>query len=1128
MTLRTRRRPDVLRLSAVALLGLPPLALANGGIATDSTLGKAPQTLSDGTESAVTIPESLGRTVGANLFHSFARFNINQGQTVTFAENTPGSLANVISRVTGGEASSIDGELVSTPGGQANFYFVNPAGVMFGPHASINVAGDFHVSTADYLKFKDGAVYSATDPGGSSLTAEAPAAFGFTGTSAANNGLLKLDQAQLTAKEGKTVDLVAGEIRMENGAAVTAPGGQVRLVARQGAGEDSVEADDDRNLPLPSTDEAKSSGGNITVSDSTVSTSGSGGGRIAAWGGDIKLVGSAGYSRITADNQDGTAPNKRSGVEIRGRTVTVERSGVSAGAAGTGAGGGVRVDATGDVRVSGEDELTAKGDEPGIHSDTSGEGNAGMVVVNAGGNVTVEKNGVLSSDSRGNGEAFAVGVNAGGKVAINGGTIRSRAGEQSSGANLAGFAMVTAQQDIEVTNGGAISVDTSGAAGNSYVSVESVNGNVWMNSGEISNGTSGAGAGGDLTVSAGRGVVLDEYSIISGASFGTGNAGNVSVTAGNGSVTLKNGSFIDSSTFGKGDAGTVSVSAKGGDVVLDNGRIYAQAESEYGSEGKSGAVHVEADGDVQLHNGGRIYANAINEENDSDKSVSVSAGRDVVLTGEESGIFAKTLGKADANPVSVHAGRDVKIASGSDIYGSTTGEGNASDVTVSAGRDITVEGKESKIQSNTQAGGNAGRVELEAAGNVTVRAQGLVSSDSEEGKGEAWSVTVTSTHGKVIVDGGTITAVSGTASGTSENSIAGIVFLSARQDVEVKNQGKVTIDTHGQAGNGYLNVASWNGDVRILNGGMLSSNAYGAGKGGYIDVSGKVVRLDQGTISAKAGAGSAGLVGYVRVNADKSLRLLNGSKISIANESGEQAKAPNHYSPGFVRVSASTIDLQNSTITSDSSKYNSQFRAGPIKVFCSERLTLRDGSKISTETWGGNGGRISINPIRSNQAGPLIQLIDSSFNTSVLGPVNGKGGNITINAKSLYTQTGAIQADTLAPRQKGGDITVTLPAGKAVTASDDIVLKGGDYPLPWQPYLLNGNFIQAAAPNGVSGFIQSTTPQLNLSGALANFAKPRFDARLVGEEYCTLGSGSTLVRSGRGGLPPKGDDLLLY
>jgi hypothetical protein len=56
-----------------------------------------------------------------------------------------------------------------------------PAGVLFGEHASLDVDGSFHVSTADYLRLADGGRFEATNPENSVLTVAPPEAFGFLG-----------------------------------------------------------------------------------------------------------------------------------------------------------------------------------------------------------------------------------------------------------------------------------------------------------------------------------------------------------------------------------------------------------------------------------------------------------------------------------------------------------------------------------------------------------------------------------------------------------------------------------------------------------------------------------------------------------------------------------------------------------------------------------------------------------------------------------------------------------------------------------------------------------------------------------------------------------------------------------
>src|SRR5918998_998399 len=118
------------------------------------------------TKAEVTLDDSLGL------------FNINTNESATFTG--PAAIDNIISRVTGGSQSFIDGPLRSEIQ-SANLWFINPAGVLFGQHASLDIQGSFHVSTADYLKLGDGGRFEATNPENSVLTVAPPEAFGFLG-----------------------------------------------------------------------------------------------------------------------------------------------------------------------------------------------------------------------------------------------------------------------------------------------------------------------------------------------------------------------------------------------------------------------------------------------------------------------------------------------------------------------------------------------------------------------------------------------------------------------------------------------------------------------------------------------------------------------------------------------------------------------------------------------------------------------------------------------------------------------------------------------------------------------------------------------------------------------------------
>lgn len=87
---------------------------------------------------------------GANLFHSFEQFGLGTSQTANFIA-TP-QIQNILGRVVGGNASVIDG-LLQLSNSNANLFLINPAGILFGANARLNLPGSFTATTADRVGF---------------------------------------------------------------------------------------------------------------------------------------------------------------------------------------------------------------------------------------------------------------------------------------------------------------------------------------------------------------------------------------------------------------------------------------------------------------------------------------------------------------------------------------------------------------------------------------------------------------------------------------------------------------------------------------------------------------------------------------------------------------------------------------------------------------------------------------------------------------------------------------------------------------------------------------------------------------------------------------------------------------
>ncbi|NJP10101.1 MAG: filamentous hemagglutinin N-terminal domain-containing protein [Leptolyngbyaceae cyanobacterium RU_5_1] len=172
-----------------------------------------------------------GTTRGSNLFHSFRQFSLPNEDFAGFI-TTP-AIQNVIVRVTGVGSpfiSNINGTIATS--NPANFFLLNPNGIVFGPGATLNIGGSFLATTANAIQFGNQGFYSATNPEAPPLLTVNPSALWFN---QAASGAIAVQSAtspgpNLQVPNGRSLVLVGGDISV-NGGRLSAPGGQVELLS---------------------------------------------------------------------------------------------------------------------------------------------------------------------------------------------------------------------------------------------------------------------------------------------------------------------------------------------------------------------------------------------------------------------------------------------------------------------------------------------------------------------------------------------------------------------------------------------------------------------------------------------------------------------------------------------------------------------------------------------------------------------------------------------------------------------------------------------------------------------------------------------------------------------------------
>ncbi|MEW6498197.1 MAG: filamentous hemagglutinin N-terminal domain-containing protein, partial [Cyanobacteriota bacterium] len=679
-----------------------------------STLSVQAQIVPDGTlltnsvvtpnGNTLTITDGTLDSAGINLFHSFEQFSVLTGQTAYF--NNPLSVQNILTRITGGQASNIDG-IIQTNG--TNLFLINPNGIIFGSNAQLNIGGSFIAATANSIKLADGSEFSAISPQapplltinvpiGLQLGAN-PAPIVVQGggnnlrTDVINSAIIRDNRTVgLQVAPGQTLALVGGDIALEGGN-LTALGGRIELW--------SV-----RNGLLGITN----SNGKLALSNE----------QLATQFGDIRFTGAA--SADASGNGGGS-------IQVQGRRISLrDGSAILATTLGTGDGEGITVRASESVEALGfsRDLLFPSGISTSSQAGSTGK--AGAIAIETP-SLLVGNGGVLSSTTFGSGNAGNMTVRASSVEVF--GTLN----------NLNASGLFTGAALGSTGNAGDLTIETQRLR--------------LTDGAQILATTTGAGNGGDLTVRATEAVEaigfaefrnpgLPTASIVVGSTIAssvtrrrvTGNAGNVTIETAR--LTVKDGGQIVTATFGVGKGGNLTIRATDSVELIGTSGTNPLAISSLAatggrnSTGNAGNLTIETR-QLTIRDGATATVANLAPTGEAG-NLEVNADSIRLLNG---GSLTAETTAGDRGNITINS-KDILLRNNSRITTNAQQTANGGNITINTDTLVAVPQENSDITANAQKG---------SGGRISITATGIFGTQFGNGLTEKSDITATSELG---------------------------------------------------------------------------------------------------------------------------------------------------------------------------------------------------------------------------------------------------------------------------------------------------------------------------------------------------------------------------------------------
>jgi filamentous hemagglutinin family protein len=666
---------------ALFVLGLLTYVSVHAEITLDGTLGTG--IALEGPNYA--IGAELGQQHGSNLFHSFGQFNINNNESATFSG--PININNVIGRVTGGRPSNIDGLLRSTIP-NADVYLINPAGMLFGPNATLDVQGSFHASTADTLRFRDGGEFNASNPQNSLLTIAPISAFGFLTDSpqplSISGSATKTNK--LSVPTGNALSLIGGDIQVTR-SKLSANSGRINIAGVAGQGDVTLSPED---LILPG------GAADVRLENSSVNVSGNAGGSIYIRAGQF-FIDNASIDNSTRDAAAGD-------INVQAENLIASRGGrFGSTTVGTGQGGKIKIKVNELTEFSGE-IVRSNGSvsASGINLTSRETGNAGAVDLETA-KLNLKEGARISATAFKSGKGGNINIQATDSISLSG------IGSQGQGSSISAN---TQGQTENAGKGGVIALkarDLHLADGALITTI-----------------TFGTGQGGHVKINTTEGVTLsgeDYRGVTSGIltdSQGSGDGGHVELKANQ--LTLLNGSNIRANSSQSGQGGKISINVndlvklEGLDSAGYGSYIMANAQGKTVDAGNGGTIEIIA-GRLQLADGAQIATSTFGPGQGGELAVKVTekatfSGQDQSEEGFRSGLFTTSEGQTEAagngGTIVLVAG-DLRLAENGEFSAMTYGPGVGGNINIQA---QTVKLTDSTVMASSEARGDAGQVVL--------------------------------------------------------------------------------------------------------------------------------------------------------------------------------------------------------------------------------------------------------------------------------------------------------------------------------------------------------------------------------------------------------------------------------